>query len=286
MFCTTLRRRASFSSAIPSLTASTGVNLRESRLNTHDVAIPLGPNVDPTTGAAVATRCMRYLLLAPSSMDKAKIDTTLDRIQHFASLTGGHDLAIIFLLQTPPSTSFAPARELMGIASSSTSPATSGMYAYTSLQAILVDRSDIPYIPILPLANLEGLSNLLHRHSSSTARPLQIKAPLKPPGPLDMLKLCTSNPPMVQHTAYVLSDLFDNLHDLAETCTDVSSPPASSSPSARAAAGCTSSQDTEMLDAHVPDVGGYGKLKRLRDLIGEQQCAELIDFWRDEWTVE
>ncbi|KAK5674760.1 hypothetical protein LTS10_012496 [Elasticomyces elasticus] len=286
MFCTTLRRRASFSSAIPSLTASTGVKLRESRLNTHDVAIPLGPTGNPTAGAAIAICCVRYLLLAPSSMDKAKIDTTLDRIQHFASLTGGQDLAIVFLLQTPPSTSFAPARELLGGASSSTSPATSGMYAYTSLQAILVDRSDIPYVLTLPLANLEGLSNLLHRHSSSTARPLQIKAPTKPPGPLDMLKLCTSNPPMVQHTAYVLSDLFENLQDLAETCTDISFPPASSSPSARAAAGYTSSQDTEMLDAHNPDMGGSGKLKRLRDLVGEQQCAELIDFWRDEWTVE
>ncbi|KAK0906781.1 hypothetical protein LTR91_015221 [Friedmanniomyces endolithicus] len=259
----------------------------ESRLDTHDIAIPLGATDDPATGIATTTRHLRYLLLAPSSLDQNHIGITLDRIRHFASLTGGQDLAIVFLLQPPPVITFTPAKQLLGNASNCSKSSSDGIYAYTSLQATLMDRSDVPYIPILPLATLSALPDLLKRHASNRAHSPP-KAISKPPRSLDLLKLCTANPPMPQQTAYILSDLFPNLRDLAVACTSISSAPGSSSPSARAAASLLSSQDTEMLglSTQASYAGGYGKLKRLRDFVGEQQCMDVVDFWREEWTAD
>ncbi|TKA83793.1 hypothetical protein B0A55_00058 [Friedmanniomyces simplex] len=259
----------------------------QSQLETHDIAIPVEASVDPTSGTTITRRYLRYLLLAPSSVDPVKIEATLDRIQHFASLTGGQDLAIIFLLQPPPATSFIPAKQLLNSTNNGSSPETNGVYAYTLLQATLMDRSGIPYIPILPLATLASLPDLLKGHSTSWARSLP-KAISKPPTPMDLLQLCTANPPMPQQTTYFLSDLFPNLRELAVACTSVSSAPASSSPSARAAAGLVSSQDTEILGlgTQVSDAGGYGRLRRLRDLVGEQQCRDVVDFWQEEWTAD
>ncbi|KAK0285775.1 hypothetical protein LTR35_005115 [Friedmanniomyces endolithicus] len=287
MLCTTLRRRASFSSVVPALTTTAGLSLRESRLDTHDIAIALGAADDPATGIATTTRHLRYLLLAPSFLDQNHIGITLDRIQHFASLTGSQDLAIVFLLQPPPATGFASAQHLFDDASNSSRSSSDGMYAYTSLQAALMDRSDIPYIPILPLGTLSTLPDLLKRHTSSMARSPP-KAISRPPKSLDLLRLCTANPPMPQQTAYILSDLFPGLRELATACTSISSAPGSSSPSARAATGLLSSQDTEMLgmSTQTSHAGGYGKLKRLRDLVGEQQCLDVVDFWREEWTAD
>ncbi|KAK0818945.1 hypothetical protein LTR02_003296 [Friedmanniomyces endolithicus] len=287
MLCTTLRRRASFSSVVLALTTTAGLSLRESRLETHDIAIPLGAILDPTTGIATTTQHLRYLLLAPSSVDQRQIGVTLNRIQHFASLTGGQDLAIVFLLQPPPATTIIPAKQLLDDASNCSKSSSDGMYAYTSLQAALMDRSDIPYIPILPLATLSTLPDLLKRDASSRARSPP-KAISKLPRSLNLLRLCTANPPMPQQTAYMLSDLFPNLRDLAMACTNISSAPGSSSPSARAAASLLSSQDTEMfgMSTQASYAGGYGKLKRLRDLVGEQQCMDVVDFWREEWTAD
>ncbi|KAK1811581.1 hypothetical protein LTR12_014074 [Friedmanniomyces endolithicus] len=287
MLCTKLRRRASFSSVVPALTTTAGLSLRESRLETHDIAIPLGAAIDPATGIATTTRHLRYLLLASSSVDQSNIGGTLDRIQHFASLTGGQDLAIVFLLQPTPAITFIPAKQLFDDASNSSRSSSDGMYAYTSLQAALMDRSDVPYIPILPLATLSTLPDLLKWHASSRARSPP-KAISRPPRSLDLLQLCTANPPMPQQTAYILTDLFPYLRDLAMACTSISSAPGSSSPSARAAASLLSSQDTEMfgMSTQASYAGGYGKLKRLRDLVGEQQCTDVVDFWREEWTAD
>ena len=131
MFCTTLRRRLSYASALSSLIAVDGLKLRgepqrlllhfpaqtdrartENRLETHDLAIPLSASLDTNTSNAEPTRELRVLLLAPSWTLEASLPSTLDRLHHFASLTGGQDLAIVFLLNPPNTSSFISVKHL------------------------------------------------------------------------------------------------------------------------------------------------------------------------------
>lgn len=171
---------------------------------------------------------------------------------------------------------------------------TEGVYAYSRLQAELMDRTDVPNVPILPLATLGGLATLLKKHVASLTR---ARAPPTTTAPsataFEALQLCTANPPMPQQTAYILSDLFANIKELAEVCTSVSSAPNSSSPSARAAALTGVAASSQMDDLYGASTQGteigdsaHVKLKRLRDLVGEQQCIDVVDFWKEEWTVD
>ncbi|KAK5108851.1 hypothetical protein LTR62_007741 [Meristemomyces frigidus] len=289
MFCTTLRRRVSFSTAIPALTASEGLKLRESRLSTHDIAIPLATDDGPHPLSAKSLRQLRILLLSPSSVADDKLESTVDRISHFASLTGGQDLAIV-LLSSPSSTTASAPRKEQSNAKPDT-PTETGTYAYAKLQATLLDHSgSVPYIPIILVAHLFNLPEVLRKHVSALTRP---PLPLQdqPTSPFKLLHHCTMAPPMTQRTAYYISDLFVNLRELAWACSSVSSVPNSSSPSARAAGardGLLSSQDTLMLDtrALMPELAAASKLKQLRDLVGEEQCRAVVEFWREEYVLQ
>ncbi|KAI7059977.1 hypothetical protein KC352_g43828, partial [Hortaea werneckii] len=175
-----------------------------------------------------------------------------------------------------------------------------GVVAWTKLQAELTNRSDIPYIPILPLTALCQLPQLVQKHVAALNTPFH-SAPKQSANTFDLLQHCTSNPPMDRQTAYCLSDLFVNIEELAAACTGISSPPQSSSPSARAAARASIEagshvQTDGLLDDPLPwtgqngtsaigDDGGRMKLKQLRDLVGEKQCIEVIDFWKEEWLI-
>ncbi|KAK4550133.1 hypothetical protein LTR36_003100 [Oleoguttula mirabilis] len=299
MFCTALRRRPSFVAVLPSLTSASGPALRESQLDTHDISLPVNSAVDPKTGNTVSTRQLRLLLLSSTSVSEVKLNDTIKRIRHFASLTGGQDLAIVFLLSQPQVTTFVSAKQLAvhGATTASTTDDAEGVYAYSKVQAELMNKPDIPNIPVLPLASLEGLPALLRKHVANlTHVHTQSHAAAATPvvaSPFELLQLCTANPPMPQQTAYILSDLFPNIKVLAETCTSVTSAPSSSSPSARAAVLAGMDESSQMGDPYGLSTQGtevsdsaHGKLKTLRDLVGEQQCLDVVDFWREEWTVD
>ncbi|KAI7549527.1 hypothetical protein KC331_g3738 [Hortaea werneckii] len=303
-FCHSLRRRQSFKSIIPDLTVQSGLAL-------------LGKTPPHLlTGHALAARQLRLLLLSLSAVAEAQLEVTIERIQRFASLTGGKDLAIVFLLASPPTpahptapivtNSFTTARQLAQqtaqLSAFSERENLDGVMAWTKLQAELTNRSDIPYIPILPLTALDKLPQLLQKHVAA----LNINSPSHPlpkhsAHTFDLLQQCTSNPPMDQQTAYCLSDVFANMAELATACTGISSVPQSSSPSARAAARASieansqfpandlledpatwTSQDSSSA---VGDGDGRTKLKQLRDLVGEKQCIEVVDFWKEEWLI-
>ena len=135
----------------------------ESQLSTHDLAIPFGAVVDPKSGNAISMRHLRVLLLSPSAVTEDKLDETTKRIQHFAALTGGYDLAIVFLLQPAPGTSFVSAESLLA-----TSVVEDGnidaIYSYSKLQVEIFGHTEIRSIPILPISKVEGLSQLLKKH--------------------------------------------------------------------------------------------------------------------------
>lgn len=246
-------------------------------------------------------------------MAEAQLEATIERIQRFASLTGGKDLAIVFLLASPPpaqptapiiANSFTTARKLAQqtaqLSADSERGNIDGVVAWTKLQAELTNRSDIPYIPILPLTALCQLPQLVQKHVAALNTPSH-PAPKQSVNTFDLLQKCTSNPPMDRQTAYCLSDLFVNIEELAAACTEISSASQSSSPSARAAARASIEagshvQTDGLLDDPLPwtsqngtsaigDDGGRMKLKQLRDLVGEKQCIEVIDFWKEEWLI-
>ena len=257
----------------------------ESRLDTHDLEIPFGAAVDPQMGTTLSGRRLRVLLLSPTAVTDETMQEIFNRIQRFASLTGGRDLAIVYLLCSPPHTAFLSAKQL---ASGALDEATSvdAAYGYSKLQAEMINRADIPHIPILPLPNLESLSQVLEQHVANLSR---ISPKHKASATtFELLQLCTANPPMPLQTAYVLSDIFTTLDDLAAACSTVTSAPNSSSPSARAAG-----ESSQMSDVYDLGMGmstqssdATNKLKRLRDIVGDQQCRDIVDFWKEEWTID
>lgn len=175
------------------------------------------------------------------------------------------------------------------------------MLAYTKLHALLADRVEITYLPLLPLANLEDISKLLQEHVATLKRPqISHKSAMQSS---ELLQLCTANPPMQRQTAYILSDLFISFRELSNASTGISSAPQFSSSSSFAAVTDTTRAGrdadtgqgrlvnepmtgTQLSSSIAAAESGSRKLERLQDLVGEQQCLDVVDFWRDEWMVE
>jgi hypothetical protein len=225
--------------------------------------------------------------MSPSWTLESNLPNTLDRIHRFTSLTGGQDLAIVFLLNPPKTSSFISVKDLTS-ASSDPEAGTKGVLAYAKLQASLLPRSDIPHIPILPLASVEGLPALLTNYATALSR-----APQRVPAstsPFEMLQLSTTESPTDRQTAYFATDCFTSLRDLAMVCTEPVAEPTSSSPSFCADRGAASQAGFagyhgHLLHAHR-EHDAAERLRQLRELIGEQPYAELVEFWLEEWTVD
>ncbi len=252
---------------------------------THDLEIPINTSPNPRNGNTTPSRRLRVLLLAPSAVSEAKLAETFERVSHFASLTGGEDVAIVFLLHPPQTSNFVSAKHLAN-GTEDPSTKTEGVYAYSKLQAEMIHRSDIPYVTTLPLSSLEELPALLKRHIAHLSRPPLQQKPAATS--FELLQLCTANPPMAQQTAFILSDLFTDLRDLATTCTTVNSAPDSSSPSERAGLSQMSGafDSSNGLSSQFFEANATSKLKRLRDLVGDQECCDIVDFWKEEWLLE
>jgi hypothetical protein len=225
--------------------------------------------------------------MAPSWTLESNLPNTLDRIHRFASLTGGQDLATVFLLNPPKTSSFISVKDLTS-AGSDPEAGTKGVLAYAKLQASLLSRSDIPHIPILPLASLEGLPALLIKYATAISR-----TPQRVPActiPFEMLQLSTTEPPMDRQTAYFATDCFTSLRDLAVTCTEPVAEPTSSSPSFGAYRGAASYSGFAGHHGHLGHAyrehDAAERLRQLRELVGEQRHAELVEFWLEEWTVD
>jgi len=219
----------------------------ESQLTTHDLTVPIKPVSDATTGHPQATiRYLRVLLFSPSAVEDAKLAATVQRVQRFAYVTGGRDIAIIFTISVPPpatpSTTFTTAKQLALTMTPAVST-SAGAVAYYKLKLELQKYAETRSINVLPSPTPAGVPRLLHSHAASLTGGLLPQDATMPSTGFDLLQLCTTNPPMAQQTAYVLSDLFPNLRTLAEACPSASS----SSP----AAGLSSSQTNYHDDNRV-----------------------------------
>lgn len=91
---------------------------------------------------------------------------------------------------------------------------------------------------------------------------------------------------MQEQTAYVCTDIFKDLRDLAQSSVNVTAVPAlaSSSPSVRAAGG-----RNPLYLGEGDEKGGADperKVRMLRDMVGEEEGGDVVDFWREEFVVE
>lgn len=259
----------------------------ESRLETHDLAIPLSAPTNTNTKYVKPTRELRVLLLAPSWTLEAALPNTLDRIHHFASLTGGQGLAIVFLLNTPKTCSFISVKDLTST-ESDPEVGTTGVLAYAKLQASLFSRSDIPHIPIFPLASVDVLQGLLLKTIAANSRKPQ-KTPASTT-PFGMLQLSTTEPPMDRQTSYFATDCFADLRELAVTCTEPAAELTSTLPSFDMGGNSFSQSSAGEQGGYVGTAsqrhGTEAGLRQLRGLVGEERYPELVEFWLDEWVVE
>ncbi|KAM0722258.1 hypothetical protein Q7P37_001699 [Cladosporium fusiforme] len=297
MFCTSLRRRPSYASVIPSLISADQLKLRgeyfellasrfadtpckESKLDTHDLEVPLSASSHSATGSTTAPLQLRILLLSPSSTTKNSLPVTLDRIHRFAALTGGQNLAMVFLLSPPKASTFISVKHLTADDNAQATD-MKGVVAYSTLQASLLPRTDIPHIPILPLASVDDLPQLLKDYIN--ALPPKSERVASAASPFELLQLCTTEPPMDRQTAYFATDCFASLKDLATACTEPLAVPSSSSPASRAdfGLGYLRSRDDMPMSSNA-----QSKLEQLRGLVGDEKLRELADFWVDEWVVD
>ncbi|KAK4965586.1 hypothetical protein LTR66_003677 [Elasticomyces elasticus] len=283
MFCTSLRRRSSYSSICHTLTASSILGLREHKLDTHDIEVSVKSLADPVTGNTRTTRQLRFLLLSPSSTSDVELQNTLERVARFAALTGGQDIAIVFLLSHHAAASFVSARSLAHGIGGITDPCD-GMHAYMKLQAELFTRDDIPNVSILPLAKPEGLPTLIKNHVKTLAKPKFLH-----PRPVDcskMLAHCSSTPPLGQFAVDVVSDYFPSLRHLATAATvpeiqQVNDPLTQDSYNLR--------NWTARSPEHTADGGSLDvchSLALLLDLLSRKEVQDIADFWKEEWVAE
>ncbi|KAL9532016.1 hypothetical protein SMMN14_04746 [Sphaerulina musiva] len=289
LFCNSLRRRPSFASAIPTLLRQSRFVVREQLLDTHDVAVPITWEVHPQAGHTRPTRHLRFLLLSPSALLDVKLDTTIERIRHFSFLTT-EPIAIIFLLNPPRETSFRSAKHLGQTANELSSDRVDGVLGYVKLQAEMMNRSDLPHIPILPLNHLVGLEPLLSKHAALHTEHQPGRQHDAAATSRQLMQFCTLRQPMQELTANVLSDTFDNLQDIAKTMVTVPTAPHSSSPTAIAAFALNVlSQDCDENGTLRPpsdDATPQGKLRMLKAILGEVETAEMMEFWREEYQVD
>jgi hypothetical protein len=252
----------------------------ENRLETHDLAITSPTSLNTNGHNKIAPiHQLRVLLLSPTSTSTANLPHTLDRIHHFAGLTGGQDLMIVFLLCQSAETSTGASDKTI----SSTTSANPTL-AFTHLQASLLPRTDIPYIPILPLSNLSNLPDLLLKHASALSHKHQQPSTISNNTlkPLDLLQLATAEPPMDRETLFFVTDCFANLRELAMASTepgvDLQGLLEASSDGFDGAQGLRSSSGEGRVATE--------RLRELRSLVGAEKFREITDFWADEWVVE
>ncbi|KAL6715830.1 hypothetical protein ACLMJK_006791 [Lecanora helva] len=200
MFCTTLRQRPDLPSIVPILATSPLFKLRETTLETHDLALPVR---SPPSNSILQRQQQQplpnqpFLLLTPSSLSNPNLS---ERITRFSTLTSTPTPTIAFALKSESHTS---------------NDSASGMHAFMQLQTLLYALPTAPP-PLLPIPTLTDLLPLLKpRTTSSPPNPL----PPPPISPLVLLPHLTSTAPgrpLPEHTMNVLSDLCHSIRDVLE----------------------------------------------------------------------
>ncbi|KAG9832879.1 hypothetical protein KCU98_g15655, partial [Aureobasidium melanogenum] len=266
MFCTSLRRRSSFAPVVPLLTAPSGLATKESLLETHDIALPI-PDFPKAVPNTKSKRVLRLLLLSPNNMSEEQLPATVARIRHFVALTGGLDVAIILSLSA--SKPFASAKDLLN---ASEIDSMDGVRSYARLQAELMTRTELTWVPILPLAKLNDIVELIKTHAQLISRPKP--KPSSALRPVDMLAHCTTDSPLPSLAVNLTTDAFSSLDSVAQAAVTHDT----SSSSLHDFRGAASSDGSLQSDS--------GPFSVLEEQLGSEIVANMVDFWVTEWAIE
>lgn len=237
----------------------------ESLLETHDIALPIPgfPKAIPNTKP---NRTLRLLLLSANSVSEERLSATIARVQHFIALTGGLDVAIIMSLS--PSKPFSSAKDLL---SDSELDGMDGLRSYARLQAELMIRTELTWVPILPLVELNGIVEVIETHAAQISRPKP--KPSSALRPMDMLAHCTTDPPLPSFAVNLASDAFSSLSNVARAALAHNTRPSSHN-----FGDILSSDDS--LQSHP------GQFGMLEEQLGPEIVGNMTDFWVTEWTIE
>lgn len=212
---------------------------KERDLRTHDLQIPL--HVSRTS----QTRQLRFVVITPSRVTEENRGNICTHLERLVSLTGGVNIAIVLHLN-PAQNSRASADQK--------APTIPGLYRLSELQRMLLTHPTLSALSILPLTAAAKLPQLLTTYVEGRMEAAS-KSMLPMPNTTDMLRLCSTSPPLPQDVVFVLTDLFGDLRELAMVCT-------SDSPEA---------QD---------------KLNTMAYLIGQSRVQGIVNFWKEEWVDE
>jgi len=151
-------------------------------------------------------RWFRIIFLTESTIMQENLQPTLARLQHFDSLTGGVDCAILFLLPSSISAENVNYKEM------ATSCFATPMHGYAQLQVTLLESN--LRIPLLPLMGPASLPRTVQLYTG--ALNAKKTTPKQPTAVRDLVPHCTGNAPMKADTFTTITDQFACLRDLAD----------------------------------------------------------------------
>lgn len=146
-----------------------------------------------------------------------------------------------------------------------------GMRSYARLQEELMTRTELTWVPILPLVKLDDIVELIKTHAQSISRPKP--KPSSALLPLDMLGHCTFDPPLPSLAVNLATDAFSTLSNVAQAA--ITRNTSSSLHNFRDVA---SSDDS--LQSHLDP------FSVLEEQLGPEIVGNMIDFWVTEWAIE
>lgn len=201
-------------------------------------------------------------------MSEERLPATIERIQHFIALTGGLDVAIILSL----SASTKPLSSAKDLLNAAEIDSIVGVRSYARLQSEMMARTELTWVPILPLAKLDGIVELIKTHAQSISRPKP--KPSSALRPVDMIAHCTTDPPLPSLAVNLATDAFSSLSNVAQAAMT----PNTSSSSLHDFGDAASSDDS--LQSHP------SPFRVLEEQLGHEIVANMVDFWVTEWAIE
>ncbi|KAF2084031.1 hypothetical protein K490DRAFT_69220 [Saccharata proteae CBS 121410] len=174
---------------------------------------------------------------------------TLTRITHFASLTGGKDSAIVFILAS------SAAVQSDAASASMSSSNEDGLRAYMHLASTLLTDPVVSTIPVLTLPTCSGIDGLLQNYiralSTTVDQPVAATDAVQ-----ELLPWCTSDArPMGQEEVLGLTDVFASLLEMAEM-------------------------------AMKEGADWEEKGEEMVGVVGLERATSVVEFWREEWVAE
>ncbi|KAI1134565.1 hypothetical protein F5Y05DRAFT_209307 [Hypoxylon sp. FL0543] len=182
LICHSLRKRPDWASLASALLQGSNVRWKETKLDTHDVALPIR---DP---GGHSQRVLRAICLSPLDVGT---DYCRDRIQRLFHLNGGEDTIIVLLLKQH---------------NASQSPMT----AFMNLQLDL-GEFEMPVIPVNAISEVPTNLMAFHRQVSTSDRSRRMDNPAQ-----TLLPYCSDRPPLSEHAVNILTDITSGMRDLSE----------------------------------------------------------------------